>query len=113
MSLALADALRQTGVDAVALRSWRDGNCRNSSDEEILVLAGLDGRVFVTYDCKTIPLLLTELAETGRHHAGVILVDENTVRSSDIGTLCRALQKADRESGDDNWVDRVVFLRVR
>ncbi len=113
LSPVLARELQRRGVDAVALRNWRDGNYRNSPDDEILSLAYPDGRVFVSYDCQTIPALLTELAETGQHHAGVILVDENTVRSSDIGTLLRALHRLAADTGDDDWEDRVVFLRVR
>ncbi len=56
---------------------------------------------------------IEEWAETGRHHAGVVLVDEKTIRPSSIGVLIRALRSLVAELGEEPWQDRVVFLRAR
>ena len=100
-------------MDALILSDWLGGSHRSASDEQVLTAAFSDERVFVTYDCRTIPAVLKNWAETGQHHGGVVLVDEKTLRPSDIGGLLRALRALIAESGDETWRDRVIFLRVR
>lgn len=109
--LAVARALRQDGVDAVALRDWKAGSYREAPDEPLLLVALADARTLVTYDRRTIPRLLKEWAETGRHHAGVVFVDERTVRPDAVGVLARALLALAARSGSEDWGDRVVFLQ--
>lgn len=94
----------------MALAEWKDGDYRNAPDDLILAAAVSEARVLVTYDCRTVPPLLKVLAETGQHHSGVILVDEETLRSYDIGGLVRALQRAISESAGEGWEDQVLFL---
>ncbi len=108
---AVAGTLRSEGVDAVAVRDWLDGNYRSAPDDQLLSAAAADSRVLVTYDCRTIPVLLKEWAETGHHFTGVVLVDEKTVRQEDVGGLVRALRRLVALSTSDDWLDRVVFLR--
>lgn len=107
---AVAQDLRRAGMDALALSEWLEGNYRNATDDLLLASALSDQRVLVTYDCRTIPPLLKMLAESGGHHAGVVLVDELTLRQRDIGALVRAIEKLALETGDEDWKDRVVFL---
>ena len=107
----VARALQQDAVDALHVRDWQAGLYRDASDEAILTAALDDRRTLVTYDCRTIPTLLKEWAETGRRHGGVVLVDERTVRQADVGGLVRALRSLVEQHGDDVWVDRVVYLR--
>ncbi len=104
-------ALQQDSVDAVAVRDWLDGSYRSAPDDQLLSTALTDRRVLVTYDCRTIPPLLKEWAETGRHHAGVILVDEKTLRPDDIGGLLRAVRALLVQSEGQDWHGRVVFLQ--
>src|SRR3712207_4522523 len=113
VSPAVGRSLRQAGVDALALQDWQGGWHRDASHEGILESAMADGRVLVTYDCRTIPVLLKTMVEDGREHGGVLLVDERTIRSSDIGRLVRALRALVDERGNDAWLDQVVFLRAR
>lgn len=75
-------------------------------------LALADERTLVTYDCRTIPTLLKEFAETGQQHSGVILVDERTIRQADVGGLVRALRSLVRVHGHEPWLDRVVYLQA-
>ena len=106
--LSVAEQLRRRRIDAAALVEWTAGNFRNAPDELVLTNAYLEGRVLVTYDCRTIPALLKELAESGRHHGGVVLARERTLRS--VGGLVRALEAVASKSGGDVWEDRVVFF---
>jgi hypothetical protein len=94
-------------------RDWRGGNYRSAPDDQLLAAATTDERVLVTYDLRTIPTLLNEWAETGQQHAGVILVDDKTLRPDDIGRLIRALRALVAQSGSQSWRDRVVFLQAR
>jgi len=54
--------------------------------------------------------LLKTWAEEGRHHTGVIFVDEKTISSADIGGLVHALDALARETRTWDWSDRIVFL---
>ena len=112
LSPAIARSLQQDGIDAVSLSDWLGGDYRSAPDDLIFATAFRHERVLVTFDCRTIPPLLKEWAETGRHHGGVILIDEKTLRPSDIGRLRRASHALVAQRGGDEWRDRVVFLRA-
>jgi hypothetical protein len=109
----VADGLRRRskGLAVHALSQWEKGRLLGQSDETILEAAALVRLTLVTYDLRTIPRLLKVWAESERHYAGVILVDEKTIPPSDIGGLIRALGKLVRETADWDWTDQVVFLR--
>jgi predicted nuclease of predicted toxin-antitoxin system len=109
---ALALQLQAQDIDAVTISNWQGGAYRTATDEQILVQAALDRRVLVTYDCRTIPMVLKQWAETDQHHAGVLLVDERTIRPSDVGRLLRALQALVAARDNDDWTDRVLFLQA-
>jgi hypothetical protein len=108
---AIARALQQDGIDVLAVRDWQGGLYRDASDTLILTAALADGRTLVTYDCRTIPTLLKEWAETGRQHGGVVLVDERTIKQADVGGLVRALRALVALHGGEVWLDRVVYLQ--
>ncbi len=76
----------------------------------MLRAAAAEGLVLVTFDLRTIPVLLRDWAETGQHHAGVVLVGDQTLRPGDVGPLVRALAGLLTDVSAD-WTDRVVFLR--
>lgn len=111
LPVALVGQLRERGVDVEAISTWLDSSYSSASDETILTVALQHRRVLVTYDCRTIPMLLKEWAEAGQHHAGIILVDGRTIRPNDIGSLLRALCELVSQRGQDDWLDRVVYLR--
>ncbi len=93
-----------------ALVEWRGGDLIGQ-DDDVCLAAASEGLVFVTYDRRTFPILLKSWAEQGRHHAGVIFVDERTISPADIGGLIRALTELAQTSRDWNWADRVCFLQ--
>jgi predicted nuclease of predicted toxin-antitoxin system len=111
VSPAVARAVIDDGIDIQTLQTWLGGEHRDASDDQIVTAAHADGRTLVTFDCRTIPELLKVWAETGRQHSGVILIDDRTIRQSDVGSLVRALRRLIQDSGDEPWMDRVVFLR--
>ncbi len=111
LSPALARQLRQRGIDALAIWEWHDGAYRNVVDPTLLAAAYVDGRVLVTYDQRTIPPILREWAETGQVHAGVVFVDERTIRQSDMGGRLRAIVWLVMEHGQADWTNRVDYLR--
>lgn len=73
--------------------------------------AASQGLTRVTYDRRTIPPLLKQWAEEGRHHGGVIFVDEKTISPADIGGLVTALAELAKVARDWEWQDRICFLR--
>ncbi len=111
VSPAVVHGLRRSGIEAVAMREWREGWFREAADEAILVQAAAEGLVLVTYDQRTIPALLKIWAETGRSHGGVVFVDHRTIQQRDVGGLVRALAELHERSRGVAWVDRAVYLR--
>jgi hypothetical protein len=93
------------------LMEWEDGNFLGQDDAACLHEAAAQRLTLVTYDRRTIPPLLKTWAEEGRHHAGVIFVDEKTISPADIGGLVRALTALAKEGAHWDWTDRVCFLR--
>ena len=111
VAAAVAEQLRVHGIDALALPEWKEGHYTSADDEELLAAAHADRRVLVTFDCHTIPSLLKDIAETGQHHGGIILVAARTFRANDIGGLLCALLALFEQQGDADWEDTVLFLR--
>jgi len=65
----------------------------------------------VSYDRRTIPLLLKVWAEEGRSHGGVVFIDEKTISPADIGLLVLALSNLWKESARLDWTDGICFLQ--
>src|ERR1035441_544815 len=80
------------------LAEWEGGNFLGQDDAACLTQAALQGFTFVTYDRRTIPPLLKTWAEEGRHHGGVIFVDEKTISPADIGGLVLAVDRKGKSS---------------
>jgi predicted nuclease of predicted toxin-antitoxin system len=112
LSPAIAQRLNAEGTDIVTLRDWRGSNYLDAPDDQILVAALAEERVLVTFDSRTIQPLVNEWAQTGRHHAGVVLINRKTIRQDDIGGLIRALRMLVANTGEQDWRDRVVFLQA-
>jgi hypothetical protein len=94
-----------------AMAEWENGNFLGQDDGACLKEAAAQRLSLVTYDRRTIPPLLKTWAEEGRHHGGVIFVDDKTIAPSDIGGLVWALATLAKESRTWDWTDRVCFLR--
>ena len=109
-SQAVSRPLRASEIDVWTLDEWHGGRYRHSSDDRILAAAFAEDRTLVTYDVQTIPDLLTELGELGSSHAGVVYVNNRTIRQGDFGGQIRALLAFINQYGDETWVDRVMHL---
>lgn len=109
---AVARGLQQHGIDVVAGAEWQDGRYRIAPDMQLLEATFSAGYVLVTDDRSTIPSLLTTWAETGRHHGGVIFVDEKTLLPNDVGGLVRALLALVAQASGYGRQDRAVQLQA-
>ena len=89
---------------------WRDGAFVGQEDGPLLRAAMQDGLTLVTYDLRTIPPLLTELAADGEAHSVVIFVDALSIRSNDFGGLVTALLAHWERYGAEEWNNRIAFL---
>jgi len=94
-----------------AMTDWEGGNFLGQEDAACLKEATAQRLTLVTYDRRTIPPLLKAWAEEGRHHVGVIFVDDKTIAPSNIGGLVLALAGLVKEARNWDWTDRICFLR--
>ena len=102
---------RDRTVTVHAMAEWEYGNFLGLEDSACLREATTQRLTLVTYDRRTIPPLLKAWAEEGRHHAGVIFVDDKTIAPSNIGGLILALASLVKEARKWDWTDRICFLR--
>jgi hypothetical protein len=113
LSPKVAAGLRQRGLPIGVhwMSEWEGGAFLGRSDAECLAEAARQGLTLVTYDCRTIPVLLKAWREQGRSHGGVIYISPRTVPLGAVGTLVRALTWLVRRYGTEDWTDREEFLR--
>jgi hypothetical protein len=113
ISPAVADGLRRRDRSLVVfcLAEWEDGEFLGQPDSVCLQEAAQQRLTLVTYDRRTIPLLLKIWAEEDQIHGGVIFVDEKTISPSDTGGLVRALMNLSKATANWDWSNRVYFLR--
>jgi hypothetical protein len=102
---------RRRSLVAHGMAEWEKGSFLGLDDSSILERAALQGLTLVTYDRRTIPLLLKAWAEENRSHGGVIFVDDKTLAPNDVGGLVRALLSLVEEAWRWDWTNRVCFLR--
>ena len=102
---------REPSLVVYALANWEGGNFLGQDDNAALIEASRQHLTLVTYDRRTIPLLLKTWAESERRHGGVIFVDEKTIAPADVGGLVQALYRLCKASGRWDWSDRICFLR--
>src|SRR5437762_228254 len=84
-------ALNNPQITVQSVHRWRGGEFVGQADEGILRAAFRERLTLVTYDLKTIPPLLVELASENEVHAGVLFIDDASLRSNDFGGLVKAL----------------------
>lgn len=101
---------RRPDIHIESIFHWRAGTLTNTLDHFVLQAAAEDTLTLVTYDVSTIMPLVTEWGMAGRSHAGIIFIDEWTIRSSDLGGLIRALERLWDLEHDEDWTNRTQFL---
>lgn len=97
-------------AEVESIHSFCGGRLMNSDDAVILREAHQAGRVLVTFDVNTIPVLLQEMAAVADDHSGVIFISSKSFAQNDHNGIARALAKIMREEADSVWTNRVVFL---
>lgn len=102
---------RNRSLTVYSMVEWEEGGFLGQDDDACLREATAQGLTFVTYDRRTIPPLFKSWAEEGRHHAGVVFVDEKTISPANIGGLVRALSQLAKETRNWNWTDRICYLQ--
>lgn len=103
---------KRPDIPAVSLHHWQEGGFKAQPDEAILAAAAPEKRTLVTYDQNTILPLLVQWGQAGRDHAGVIFVDHQTIAPNDFGALLRSLIVLWDACHEDDWTNRVDFLRA-
>jgi predicted nuclease of predicted toxin-antitoxin system len=107
-SRTVGKALIEGGHDVRALDS--EPELEGLSDPEVLELAASEGRVLVTANIRDFEPLLREWAGESRSHAGVILVP-SSVRNEAFGVLISSVKETISNTRQEEWVDRVEWLR--
>lgn len=92
------------------LQDWQHGRYLQAPDDFILSVASQHSLTLVSYDTRTIPVLLKNLALQRNAHAGVIFVDKKTIKPNDIGGLVEALGCLWQKEKDSEWTNRCLFL---
>ena len=101
---ALLNGLRHRGWDVT---SSRERGLLRCTDEEQLVWAAERGRTIYTYNASDFCRLHSEFLRAGRHHAGIIVGDQQTVS---IGEELRRLLRICEAKTADDMRDSLEFL---
>ena len=101
---------KRANIRIESVLQWRNGTLRQTADDLILAAAQEERLTLVTYDQKTIPPILVELAMNDGHHSGVVFVDRNSLSSENIGGLVQALIALYDQHHHLDWTDTVMFL---
>ncbi|MBI2947768.1 MAG: DUF5615 family PIN-like protein [Verrucomicrobia bacterium] len=101
---ALLNGLRHRGWDVT---SSRERGLLQYSDEEQLAWACEEERVIYTYNASDFCRLHSEFLRTGRHHAGIIIGDQQT---ASIGEELRRLLRLSQAKTTVDMEDHLEFL---
>lgn len=112
ISPVIAKQLRTKRVKmrVVSVHEYKGGALVSASDTVLLGASTAEGLTLVTFDLRTVPTLIGKWAEAGRSHAGVLLVDQRTVRPDDFGGLVRALEAFCHKQSARDWTNHTAFL---
>jgi uncharacterized protein DUF5615 len=94
-----------------SVHRWRGGEFIGQADGRVLKAATQARLTLVTYDLKTIPPLLSEWAADREAHAGILFVDDASIRSNDFGGLVKALLAHWQRYAAEDLINRVAFLK--
>lgn len=100
----LIQALRRAGFDCVTAA---DAGMRSQPDERQLLFSTEQGRVFFTSNVRDFRRLDTEWRQSGRRHAGIILLTDQLTL---IGVQLRAFQNMASRFEPEDLENRVEFL---
>mgnify|MGYP001580413307 CR=1 FL=1 len=96
--------LRARGVDLVT--TFEVGRL-GTSDESQLAFAAEDGRAIYTFNARDFVRLHREILESGREHAGIVIIPEQRYS---IGEKIRRLASFVQATGSGTMRNRIEFL---
>jgi Domain of unknown function (DUF5615) len=103
-------ALREREHDVLAVDEERDLD--GCADEELMELAGVQGRILVTFDVADFPRICRAWLEIGRSHHGCAVVVG--IRHNEFGAILRALEATfAARPHPHEWHDRLAFVSRR
>ena len=98
-------------IDVQSIFHWRSRELIGVPDPTILSALYADARVLVTYDMQM--LSDWSFVFSGEvPFAGIIFVDERTIAPNDTGGLVLALLALWEQHHQDDWTNRIEFLRT-
>jgi len=81
-------------------------------DLELLRLARDEDRVLITSNIGDFVEHITEWAQAGQSHAGVIMVSYQ-VKKERFGLLIRSIERLLEDTSQEQWIDRIRWLGLR
>jgi len=102
--------LKQPTARILSIHHWRGGEFLSVEDEIVLRAAFQEKLTLVTCDLSPIQPLLKIWGEEGRAHAGVIFIDDKSIRGNDYGGLVKAILHAWKQLKDADFTDGILFI---
>jgi len=102
--------VHRSDIPIESVHTWRAGAFRGKRDTDLLRAAREEALTLVTYDQNTIPPLFYEFIQAGENHAGVLFIDDRTIRPDDFGLLVRSLIAFWEVHGATDWTNQVMYL---
>lgn len=81
-------------------------------DLELLRLARDEDRVLITSNIGDFVEHITEWAQAGQSHAGVIMVSYQ-VKKERFGLLIQSIERLLEDTSQEQWIDRIRWLGLR
>jgi len=101
---------KRPNIRIESVQRWKACSLRQTADDLVLTAALMEGLTLVSYDQKTIPPILVEIAMRGDHHSGVVFADRSSLPSGNIGDLVNELVSLFDRYGTIDWTDTVMYL---
>jgi len=102
--------LHRVEIYIESVHTWRAGTFRGKRDTDLLRAAREEALTLITYDQNTIPPLFFEFIQAGEDHAGVVFIDDRTIRPGEFGLLVRSLIAFWDAHGEKDWTNQVMYL---
>lgn len=103
-------ALRQGGHDVLA--ADQSAELRELEDLDLLRLARDEKRILITSNIGDFMEHVTEWAQAGQSHAGVIMVSYQ-VKKERFGFLIRSIERLLEDTSQEQWTDQIRWLGLR
>lgn len=102
---------KREDIPIYSIHDYTNGAYLGVGDEIVLTTAASDGLTLITYDQKTIPLILVEWGQARKNHAGVIFIDNRSIPANKFGALVKAIIWLYDRQKDADWQNRIIYLQ--